>query len=141
MESGGETAIAAGAQALAAAVDSLTALSLIPVSDTDIVELMQQIETSTRKLSSVMRDLIVQACARSLPTRNGSGSPALYLQAVLHISHADAINRWRAAEDLAVWHRVGDDTDAAPVLPCAAQALDEGAISLDHVRVIRQVMN
>ncbi|MCU1640650.1 MAG: hypothetical protein JWN03_925, partial [Nocardia sp.] len=56
MESGGETAIATGAQALAAAVDSLTTLSLIPVSDTDIVELMQQIETSTRRLASVQRD-------------------------------------------------------------------------------------
>ncbi|MCU1641013.1 MAG: hypothetical protein JWN03_1288 [Nocardia sp.] len=142
MESGGETAIATGAAALAAAVDSLTALPLIPVSDNDIVELMQQIETSTRRLASVTQDLIVQACARSLPARNGSGSPALYLQAVLHISHGDAINRWRAAEDLAVWHRVGDDeADPVPVLPCAAQALDEGAISLDHVRVIRAVMN
>ncbi|MET9486867.1 DUF222 domain-containing protein, partial [Nocardia sp. NPDC006630] len=141
MESGGESAIATSAQALAAAVDSLTTLPLIPVSDTDIVALMQQIETSTRRLASVQRDLIVQACARSLPALNGSGSPALYLQSVLHISHGDAINRWRTAEDLAVWHRVGDEPDPAPVLPNAAQALDEGAISLDHVRVIRQVMN
>ncbi|MET9490825.1 DUF222 domain-containing protein [Nocardia sp. NPDC006630] len=141
MESGGESAIATGAQALAAAVDSLTTLPLIPVSDTDIVALMQQIETCTRRLASVQRDLIVQACARSLPALNGSGSPALYLQSVLHISHGDAINRWRTAEDLAVWRRVGDEPDPAPVLPCSAQALDEGAISLDHVRVIRQVMN
>ncbi|MET9491300.1 DUF222 domain-containing protein [Nocardia sp. NPDC006630] len=141
MESGGESAIATGAAALVAAVESLTTLSLIPVSDTDIVALMQQIETSTRRLASVQRDLIVQACARSLPALNGSGSPALYLQSVLHISHGDAINRWRTAEDLAVWHRVGDEPDPAPVLPNAAQALDEGAISLDHVRVIRQVMN
>ncbi|MCU1642384.1 MAG: hypothetical protein JWN03_2659, partial [Nocardia sp.] len=36
---------------------------------------------------------------------------------------------------------VGDDNAPAPVLPSAAQALDEGAISLDHVRVIRAVMN
>ncbi|WP_405137340.1 DUF222 domain-containing protein [Nocardia sp. NBC_01388] len=141
MESGGESAIATGAAALVAAVESLTALPLIPLPDTDIVALMQQIETSTRRLASVQRDLIVQACARSLPALNGSGSPALYLQSVLHISHGDAINRWRAAEDLAVWHRVGDEPDPAPVLPCSAQALDEGAISLDHVRVIRQVMN
>ncbi|WP_327143259.1 HNH endonuclease signature motif containing protein [Nocardia sp. NBC_01327] len=141
MESREETAITTGAAALVAAVDTLTTLSLIPLPDTDIVELMQQIETSTRRLASVQRDLIVQACARSLPTKNGSGSPALYLQAVLHISHGDAINRWRTAEDLAVWHRVGDEPDPAPILPCSAQALDDGAISLDHVRVIRQVMN
>ncbi|MCU1648434.1 MAG: hypothetical protein JWN03_8709, partial [Nocardia sp.] len=86
MESRGETAIATSAAALVAAVDTLAAVSLIPVSDTDIVELMQQIETSTRRLASVTQDLIVQACARSLPARNGSASPALYLQAVLHIS-------------------------------------------------------
>lgn len=98
MNSGEKNAIAAGADALDAAVDTLARLDLIPVSDNDIVELMQRIETADRKLAVVKRDLIVQVCTRSLPKKACAGSPALYLQEVLRIGHGDAINRFRSAE-------------------------------------------
>ncbi|MEV6066835.1 DUF222 domain-containing protein [Nocardia sp. NPDC052001] len=143
MNAGEKIAIADSVNTLSAAVDSLASLPLIPVSDNDIVELMQQIETATRKLDALKLDLVVQTCSRSLPKRAGAGSVALFLQDTLRISHGDALNRWHCAEQAAIWPRVGDAAEipAAPVMPNTALAQEEGVIGLDHVRVIRQVMD
>ncbi|MGW0177437.1 DUF222 domain-containing protein [Rhodococcus sp. NPDC003322] len=125
--------------ALDAAVDGLLGVGLVGLSDGDVVEVMQRFETSLRKASSVGNRLVVEAGERSLPGTLGCRSINEFLVQTLRISGGDAAARVKRARKTGVWHTVvGEPME--PTLPETSAALTDGAIGVDHVRVIAQVM-
>lgn len=125
--------------ALDAAVDGLLGVGLVGLSDGDVVEVMQRFETSLRKASSVGNRLVVEAGERSLPGTLACRSINEFLVQTLRISGGDAAARVKRARKTGVWHTVvGEPME--PTLPETSAALTDGAIGVDHVRVIAQVM-
>lgn len=134
-----ETEIVNGAHALLASVHTLAEESLYPLTDTEFVELMTEVETALRQLETVKHRLIADTERRSLADRNGFKRTSIYLERTLRLSHADALARVRAAEQLSPQlTRQGEDV--GPRLPYVALAQEEGAISVDHARRIAWII-
>ncbi|MGV9415828.1 DUF222 domain-containing protein [Nocardia sp. NPDC003693] len=138
MNSGRETTIAQGVQALAAAVDILLEAPMFPLAGNGVIEAMQDIETSLRKFEAVKQRFALECAAQGLPARAGVKSLILFLQQTLRLSYADAAARVRNA-DLLSEVSEGPMT-RPPVLPHVAEAQRAGEISADHVKAINDAL-
>ncbi|WP_067570459.1 HNH endonuclease signature motif containing protein [Nocardia acidivorans] len=136
----GETDIVNGAHALVASVRTLIEEPFYPLTDTEFVEVMSEVETSLRQLETVKHRLIAETERRSLADRNGFKKTSIYLERTLRLSHADALARVRAAEKLSP-QITAQGQDVGPQLPYVALAQEEGAISADHARRIAWIIN
>ncbi|MBB5915582.1 hypothetical protein BJY24_004494 [Nocardia transvalensis] len=122
------------------AVSDLFALPLTPLTDAEVIEVMQEAERAARRLVSLQHRLLVEAEERSLPARFGSKGIKRFLMETLRVSSADAGARVHQAAWVGTFHDMsGDQVD--PKLPETARALAEGEISADHTRGIAAVMN
>lgn len=135
---GGEQ-VERGLAALDEAVETLLGASLTSLSDEGVVEVLQRMETSLRKASTVGHRVVVESVERSLPGNLACRSINDFLISTLRITSGDAARRVKVAKAVGTWHTLaGEDQDAALVETAAA--LREGAIGTDHVTAIADVM-
>lgn len=135
---GGEI-VEARLTALDTAVTGLLGDDLTGLTDDDIVEVLQRLETSLRKTSAVGHRLVVETTERLIPGHLGCRSITDFLIGTLRISGADAARRVKGAKKAGVWH--GADGGDMPVeLPATAAAQRSGAIGPDHVAAVARVM-
>ncbi|MER7010009.1 DUF222 domain-containing protein [Saccharopolyspora sp. NPDC000359] len=103
--------------------------------DADVVARIQALEESMRADMFEQLQLIAEAEHRGLFGAEGARSMPAWLQGLLNIDHRDAKGRVtvaRAVEDRMTLY--GEPVSAD--LPATAAAMAEGAIGLDHARVI-----
>ena len=125
---------------LAAAAADLVDVSLTPLGDDEVVEVMREVERAMRRLTAVQHRVLVAATDRSLPARSGAKSPKKFLMQTLRLSSAEAGARVRQAAWVGRFHDMaGQPVD--PVLPHTAHALEDGEISGEHVRGVMTVMD
>ncbi|TQF66436.1 DUF222 domain-containing protein [Rhodococcus spelaei] len=124
--------------ALDAAVETLLTDRLTGLSNDDVVEALQRIETSMRTLAAADQRVIVESAERSLP---GSFdiTPVEFLVKTVRISEGDATVRLRAAKRTGTWHSFHGE-EQSPDYPHTAQAFRDGAIGWAHVEAVRDVM-
>lgn len=125
--------------ALDAAVEGLLTESLSGLSEADVVEALQRMETSLRKASAVGHRLIVDSVERSIPGNLACRSINDFLISTLRISGTDAAKRVKAATKVATWHTAGGE-GMDPVLPATASAVRDGAVGPDHVAAVAKTM-
>ncbi|MFD1815248.1 HNH endonuclease signature motif containing protein [Rhodococcus gannanensis] len=125
--------------ALDVAVEGLLGKPLTGLSDDQVVEVIQRLETSLRKAAAVGNRLVVEAVERSIPGNLACRSVNEFLIQTLRISGADAAARVKRARKTGVWHNISGE-NLEPTLPDTAAALATGAIGTDHVRAIAQIM-
>lgn len=125
--------------ALDAAVDALLSDRLGGLSNDDVVEVLQRLECSMRKLVAVDQQVVVESVERSLHGVFDLKSPVEFLVKTVRISEAQAQSRLRSAKRTGTWHDFrGEDLPADH--PHTAKALREGAIGLKHVEAVREIM-
>ncbi|MGW0028133.1 DUF222 domain-containing protein [Rhodococcus sp. NPDC003383] len=134
---GGE--VGARLAALDAAVDGLLEDDLTGLSNNDLVEFFQRIETVLRKATAVGHRMIVETVERRVPEELGCRSINDFLVGTLRISAADAARRVKGAKKVGTWHSL-DGEDLDPDLPATAAAARSGAIGPDHVAAVAKVM-
>lgn len=125
--------------ALDAAVEGLLTGSLSGLSDDDVIEALQRMETSLRKASVAGHRLVVESVERSIPGTLACRSINDLLITTLRISAADAARRVKGATKIGTWHTLGGDAMEA-AMPATASAARDGAIGLDHVVAVAAVM-
>ncbi|WP_072813667.1 HNH endonuclease signature motif containing protein [Rhodococcus zopfii] len=135
---GGDT-IEARLTALDTAVDGLLGDNLSGLSNDDIVEVLQRMETSLRKAAAVGHRLVVETTERMIPAHLGCRSTGDVLIGTLRISAADAARRVKGAKKTGTWHSA-DGEQVEPELPATAAAQHAGAIGPDHVAAVARVM-
>ncbi|GAB0104806.1 HNH endonuclease signature motif containing protein [Nocardia sp. JMUB6875] len=126
--------------AVEAFADCILTGDLTAFSGEEIVAMMQQVETSKRRLSALDSKLIIEASDRGLPETSGAGSPVAFLRHTLHLTRHDASTRIKIAAQVGEFHQA-DGQLAPAVLEVTAEAYEAGDISRDHVRNIVDVMN
>lgn len=125
--------------ALDAAVEGLLTESLAGLTEAEVVESLQRMETSLRKASAVGHRLIVESVERSIPGNLACRSVGDFLISTLRISGADAAKRVKGATKVGTWHTLGgEETDAT--LPATASAVRAGTIGPDHVAAIARTI-
>ena len=139
--SGGFGAVeASAADQLDAAVSGVFEVSLTPMSDDEVVDLMRDVERCARRLVAVQHRLLIDADERALPARSGRKSLKKFLMHALRLSSAEAGSRISHARAVGVSHdSAGEPVE--PALPHTAEALTAGEVSRDHVRGIAAVIN
>ncbi|TQF68456.1 DUF222 domain-containing protein [Rhodococcus spelaei] len=125
--------------ALDAAVEGLLTDGVSGLSDADVVETLQRMETSLRKAAAVGHRLIAEAVQRSLPSRLDCKSINDLLIKSLRISAADATQRAKGADSVGIWRNLNGAT-LPETLPATAQAVREGAVGPDHVTSVAKVI-
>ncbi len=125
--------------ALGTAVDGLLGHDFTGLSNDDIAEVLQRMETSLRKASAVGHRLAVETVERRIPEELGCRSVSDFLSGTLRISAADAARRVKGAKEVGTWHGA-DGRDMAEELPATAAAIRSGAIGPDHAAAVAKVM-
>ncbi|MEC3955826.1 hypothetical protein VMT65_22525, partial [Nocardia sp. CDC153] len=93
MDSNGVTFENCGITELGAAVEAVSNSvrhGRLEFSNTEVVALMQQLETSIRRLSALDSKLIIEAHERALPEESGAGKLIPFLRRTLGLSAHDA---------------------------------------------------
>ena len=125
--------------ALDAAVEGLLTGSLSGLSDDDVIEALQRMETALRKASVAGQRLVVESVERSIPGTLACRSINDFLITTLRISAADAARRVKGATKIGTWHTLGGDPMES-AMPATASAARDGAIGPDHVAAVAAVL-
>jgi hypothetical protein len=113
--------------------------ALRDVDDNQIVQVLHDIECVSRQAMSVMFDVIAEIESRGLAAREGFGSTARLVGAMLRLSAGEARMRTEQARLVGLRRSViGEPLPAQ--LPATAAALTEGRIGTGQLRVIAETM-
>ncbi|MGV9414206.1 DUF222 domain-containing protein, partial [Nocardia sp. NPDC003693] len=119
-------------------MENLLELPMYSLPGNEVIEVMQELETSFRKLEAVKQRFALECAAQNLPSEAGVKNLTLFLQQTLRLSYAEAAARVRNA-DLLSTVSVGSST-RPPVLPLVAAAQRAGEVSADHIKAINDAM-
>jgi hypothetical protein len=134
-----ETAVKSAAahviQQLTAALEQLAGLDPAALSRDELLELLDILETDTRRQAAVSGTLIAELDGRGVASELGYTGIGALLAERLRIGRREAAARARLAADLGP-RRALSGEKLAPRFPQVAAALAEGAISARHATVI-----
>ncbi|MDT5337992.1 MAG: hypothetical protein QOD90_3497 [Mycobacterium sp.] len=133
MESG---AAADALAALRVARDRVAALDVDALTHTELLEVLDHLETDTRRTPVVAHRVINRLAAEANPLDLGATSLTKLLAFHLRIGHRDARRRIDTAADLGARRTLSGET-LAPVLDKTAAAQRDGRIGADHLTIIR----
>jgi Domain of unknown function (DUF222)/HNH endonuclease len=121
------------------ALDNLAGTTWETASDDELLTAARDIETWSRRLYAIALSVTGELDSRGVATARGATSTAALLRQLLRISPGQA--RRRLADARGVCPTVALTGEVlAPTLPAAATALESGAISDQHLQVIRQTV-
>jgi hypothetical protein len=113
----------------------LAGVDLGCLSDEDIDALIPEVEEAARTMPVAQQSLVAQVMDRGVHEAHGCTSPMAYLQARLRLRRSEANARVGAAERFQPRTAMTGER-LAPMFPAVAEALRDGAISMDHASVI-----
>jgi hypothetical protein len=116
-------------------LDDLRALDLTAGSDEELIDLLGGVERRVRRFAVVDHALIAETDDRGLGLQRGCANTTAFVSRVLGVGVGQARLRFRAAEQLAPRRTLTGEVLAAE-FPATAAAQAEGAISVEHARVI-----
>lgn len=124
---------------LRAAVTELVELPLWRLSDEAAADLAAELERSARLLAFAGVRVVADIDARGVAPKQAAVSTAEFLRERLLVSPSEAKSRVRAAREILASVAPSGET-IPPALAETAAAAAEGAISLEHARVISRTM-
>lgn len=130
----------AGLAQLAAALDTLIALDLSRLDQDELLELLRGVEQQHRRLPALDHALIAELDRRGSANEFAARDTRTLLRDTLRLSPAEARARYEAAVDLGPRHTMTGEP-LGPIFPAVAAAQAEGAISVDHAKVIRHAVD
>src|SRR5882757_10830623 len=136
---GAAAPVAALLDQLCTTVDALIALDLTRLSRDELLELLRGVETQRRRLPVVDHALIAELDRRGAAGEVMARDTPSLLREVLRVSPREATARHEAALDLGPGQSLTGQA-RPPLLPAVAAAQAEGAISVEHAKVIRGVI-
>ncbi|HEX6445241.1 MAG TPA: DUF222 domain-containing protein, partial [Streptosporangiales bacterium] len=110
-----------------------TDLGCLP--DEDVDALLVEVEEAARSVPVLQQGLVAQVLARGIPEARGCASAVAYLQVLVRLRRSEANARVGAAERFQPRTALTGEK-LPPMFPVVAEALAEGAISIDHASVI-----
>jgi hypothetical protein len=120
-------------------LDDLAGIAWDTASDDELLAAARDLETWSRRLYAVTLAVTAELHTRGVATTHGATSTAVLLRQLLRISPGQA--RRRIADARAVRPAVAITGEVlTPVLPVAAAAVEAGAISDQHLLVIRRTV-
>jgi hypothetical protein len=120
-------------------LDDLAGIAWDTASDDELLAAARDLETWSRRLYAVTLAVTAELHTRGVATTHGATSTAVLLRQLLRISPGQA--RRRIADARAVRPAVAITGEIlTPVLPVAAAAVEAGAISDQHLQVIRRTV-
>ena len=120
---------------VAAAVDDLLAADLTVAGTAEILDLLRDVETQTRRLYTASIGITAQIHARGLATPAGASSTAALVRQVVPLAAGDAYQRVRLAAATCVSTGL-TGAPIAPALPILAAALQQGSVGAAHAGII-----
>jgi hypothetical protein len=120
---------------LSAAVDEVSAVPLSGLAEDELLGMLREVERARRRLEAFEHRLVAEVEERNLAGRYVMRSTGALLGGVLNLSPREAAERVRQARYLGPRVTVSGER-LPPLLPAAAAARAEGAISAGHVSVI-----
>jgi hypothetical protein len=121
------------------AVAELAGCSLSALADEELLEVVRVTERARRQLEALDHVLIAELEARNLPGRLVLRGPAQLLSGLLNLSPAESSARVRQARELGPRSTLTGEW-LPPLLPVAAAARADGAITAKHADVIIRTM-
>ena len=103
--------------------------------DDEVLDLLAGLEARVRRLATVDHAVIAETDSRGLALERGCSSTTALLTQLLRIGAGQARSRVRAAKELAPRRALTGEVLAAE-FPATAAAQAEGAISVEHARII-----
>jgi hypothetical protein len=122
-------------QAVAAGWEELAAIDPAALSGADLLNLLDRLETDTRRRAAVTYGLIAELDARGTAGELGYPSAAVLIAERLRIGRRDAAGRVRLSADVAPRQALSGQR-LQPRFPQVAAALADGEISPRHAAVI-----
>ncbi|PYE20177.1 HNH endonuclease [Williamsia limnetica] len=116
----------------------LTRVSLTTLSDEQVTETAQVVETGRRRDDALAIRWALEIRERGLAAKRGV-KPGKYLSMLLHLNVDHAGARYKAAERVGYRRELSGDLLPAPY-PATAAALTDGAIEFAHYRVIHKTL-
>ena len=113
----------------------LGGLDLSAGSDEELIDLLTGVERRVRRFAAVDHALIAETDERGLGLQRGCANTTAFLSRLLGVGVGQARARVRAAQHLAPRRTLTGEVLAAE-FPATAAAQAEGAITLEHARVI-----
>ncbi|MGB8995803.1 MAG: DUF222 domain-containing protein, partial [Pseudonocardiaceae bacterium] len=113
--------------------------TLSGLDDKGVTQTLRDVEALTRATQSVMLDVVAEAEARGIAVREGFGTTADLVAAMLHLSAADARARVEHAAMVGTRRAITGET-LAPKLPATSAAFAAGEIGSGQLRVIAEAM-
>jgi hypothetical protein len=136
----GAGAVQATVAALRAAYDQLAALPIDALTATELVGVLDDLETLTCQLPAQSHRLLARLQTETTAKEMGAKSWKDVLRIRWRISSSEAARRLEEAAELGPRSTLtGEPLD--PVLPCTALAQGHGLINGEHVKVVRETMN
>ncbi|MBB5157171.1 HNH endonuclease signature motif containing protein [Saccharopolyspora phatthalungensis] len=109
--------------------------SVVSCSDAELIARIQRCEQAMRVAMMEQLQIIAEADRRGLHAERGARSMQVWLRELLNIDHQDATTRVTVARNVEDRASLYGETMPAE-LPQTAAALSQGAISVEHARVI-----
>ncbi len=125
-------------QELSSCLDNLRA-RLNGLDDNRITQILQDMETISRKTHMLMLEAVAEAEARGIAAREGFGNTARLLAAMLRLSTTEARTRVEHAAAVSTRRTITGET-LPPRLPATAAGLRAGAIGTAQLRLITETM-
>lgn len=119
--------------------ERLAQVPLTPMSDEQVVETAQIVETGRRREDALAVRWAVELRERNVAAKLGL-KPGRYLAKLLRLNTDTAGARHKAAERVGYWHELSGDLRPARY-PATAAALTDGAIEFAHYRIIHKTLN
>ena len=116
-------------------LDEFTTLDLTRYGDDELRDLLAGVERRVRRFAVVDHALIAETESRGLGQQHGCANTTAFLARLLGIGTGQARLRVRAAQHLAP-RRALSGENLPPEFPITAAAQAEGAISVEHARVV-----
>jgi hypothetical protein len=121
--------------ALGAALDRLAGLALYPLSQEELLTLVQRFEAVRRRMPVVDHALVGELEARSIGDTLGTRNTQALLRDMLRLSPSEANGRVQAARRLGPREIITGEV-LAPLFPTVAAAQAAGEVSAEQARVI-----
>ena len=136
----GELSPAALLRIMHSCIDRLQALDPTVLGEPELLESLRETERAARRLPAVRNTQVAEIQSRGIPARHGCRSTQAFLRQAFNCSATEAAVWVGHADDLVPGRSLSTGELLPPRYPALADAVAEGALGPEQVRLIRSTM-